>query len=302
MPKKLDQKDFRAGRWVLLPYDYAIESTRPTMPLRDLIDQDTWETIIQLPDDVTIQTTNVYGSKIRLAEAIRADWVSITLDIYGAVEENGSSPFNETVTNSFSELQASLFNAISGYYRTGISTLRNVLEHLTIGLDYELKHSRTQFDDWMNGNENKNIKFGISASGIASKSNKQVSDLEKRLIATVGDNIFRQEDKLKGDAGGFSRRHFADLSKYTHGAPGKTEADLWQSNGPIYRPDVFEEWCSLYGKTMALAALLLRLALPANGLHAEQIKMCYDNSRQLVPKDVDGAVLLEALSLDPVWT
>ena len=184
--------------------------------LRDLIDQDTWETIIQLPDDVTIQTTNVYGRKIRLAEAIRADWVSITLDVYGAVEENGSSPFNETVTNSFSELQASLFSAISGYYRTGISTLRNVLEHLTIGLDYELKHSRTQFDDWMNGDENKNIKFGISASCIASKSNKQVSDLEIRLIATVGDNIFRQEDKSKGDAVGFSRRHFADLSKYTH--------------------------------------------------------------------------------------
>lgn len=49
MPKKLDQKDFRAGRWVLLPY--AIESTRPTMPIRDLIDQGTWETIIQLPFD-----------------------------------------------------------------------------------------------------------------------------------------------------------------------------------------------------------------------------------------------------------
>jgi hypothetical protein len=301
MPSKLDLKDFRAGRWVLLSSDFAIAPEGPAPPPRDLIDKETWESIIQLTDNVTIETTNDYGSTIRLAETIQSEWVSLTLNIFGTGDSE-ASPFNQTVVNSFSELQASLFDALSGYYRTGISILRNVLEHLTIGLDFELRHSRTKFDDWMNGNDDDSVKFGNSASGITNKNNVQVIAFEARLMAAVCDNVFRQKNKSIGDAGGVSRRLFSELSKYTHGAPGKTKADLWESNGPVYRPDVFEDWCDLYGRTMALAVVMLRIALSAGGTQDPQIKTLYEETLTLIPNASDGATLLKAIASDPIWT
>jgi len=301
MPEKLDLKDFRASRWVLLSNDFALPREGPSPPARDLIDRETWESIIQLTDHVTVKTTNDFGRPIRLAKAIGDHWVSITLDIFGPGDK-GTSPFNQTVTNSLSELQASLFNAISGYYRTAIFVMRNALEHLTIGLDFELTPNRKKFDDWMNGSDDKDIKFGSSADALASKDNVRVGQLETRLMAAAGDTVFRQKNHTKSYSGGFSRRHFGELSGYTHGAPGKTEVDLWKSNGPIYCPDVFKEWCELYGKTIALAYLMLRLSLPTSEAHGPQLKSLYEEARRLIPSGTDGAKLLAAVSSDPVWT
>jgi len=184
----------------MLPSDFAIAPEGPEPLPQDIIDEKTWCSIIQLPDDVTIATTNDFGGQIRHAESIQANWVGLTLDIFGPGDQE-SSPFNRTVVNSFSELQASLFNAMCGYYRTGISALRNTLEHLTIGLDYELKHSRAMFEDWMDGKASKNIKFGNSASSIASKGNPRIGRIEARLMTAVGDNVFRQEESRKAMQG-----------------------------------------------------------------------------------------------------
>lgn len=301
MPKKLSLDDFRARRWVLVSDDFTFPGENPDPPPTDLIDTDTWHTIIQLPDDVLITTTNHFGTEIRDAESIRAEWVSITLDIFGP-SDHGLAPFNQTVVNSFSELQASIFNVMIGYYRTAISILRNTLEHLTIGLDYELRQDRTKFDDWIRGSEDTSVKFGISASGAARTSNSRVADFEARLMSAIGDNVFRQADDPVGDRGGFSRRLFSELSKYAHGAPGKTEADLWESNGPIFVSSVFKEWCNLFGETMAMAALMLRLCLPQNHPHGAQMKLLYEAATGLVAPSADGAVLLQAIAADTIWT
>jgi hypothetical protein len=141
---------------------------------------------------------------------------------------------------------------------------------------------------------------GTSASGIASKNNTRVDGLEVRLMAAAGDNLFRQEDWTKRATGGFARRHFAELSQYTHGAPGKTEADLWQSNGPVYHPEVLKDWSNLYSKTMALAVLMRRLCLAERERRAKRIKSLYEATRLLVSSASDGAALLGAIASDQV--
>ena len=302
MPKKLSLDDFRARRWVLVSDDFTFPGENPDPPPTDLIDTDTWHTIIQLPDDVLITTTNHFGTEIRDAESIRAEWVSITLDIFGP-SDHGLAPFNQTVVNSFSELQASIFNVMIGYYRTAISILRNTLEHLTIGLDYELRQDRTKFDDWIRGSEDTSVKFGISASGAARTSNSRVADFEAHLMSAIGDNVFRQADDPVGDRGGFSRRLASPSFLSMHTAtPGKTEADLSESNGPIFVSSVFKEWCNLFGETMAMAALYASV-VPA----AKPPAWCTDevalrSSQPVSLPSADGAVLLQAIAADTIWT
>ena len=55
MPKSLPLEDFRAVRIVLENDDFAIVPEDPDRPARDLIDRDTWNSIVTLPDDVSIR-------------------------------------------------------------------------------------------------------------------------------------------------------------------------------------------------------------------------------------------------------
>jgi hypothetical protein len=54
MAKKLDPSDFRAARWTLEPHEFAISEGMDAPP-SDLIDQETWDGITHLPDDVAIR-------------------------------------------------------------------------------------------------------------------------------------------------------------------------------------------------------------------------------------------------------
>jgi hypothetical protein len=58
MPKPLPLEDFRAVRIVLEDDDFALVPENPDHPPWDLIDRDTWNSIVTLPDDVGIRTSN----------------------------------------------------------------------------------------------------------------------------------------------------------------------------------------------------------------------------------------------------
>jgi hypothetical protein len=72
--------------------------------------------------------------------------------------------------------------------------------------------------------------------------------------------VFRQ--RRPSDEGGLARRLFRDLSKYAHGAPDFNDADIWNSNGPIYVPNALEGWSQAWLAVYALGVLLCRLAQP----------------------------------------
>jgi hypothetical protein len=58
MVHRLPLTDFRARRSVLDPDDFAGGDDLPDPPPSDLIDPDTWQGIVGLPDDVSVRTSN----------------------------------------------------------------------------------------------------------------------------------------------------------------------------------------------------------------------------------------------------
>lgn len=96
--KPLDASDFRAKRFMLEKDDFALAGTDYPGPT-DLIDEETWKSIIVLPDCVTIRTTDKYGSQLET-----------NVGILGNVDSSSwrrSSPQHrsETVTNRDSSVQ-----------------------------------------------------------------------------------------------------------------------------------------------------------------------------------------------------
>jgi hypothetical protein len=56
--KPLDPNDYRAFRLTLEPDDFALGPDQPDEPPSDLIDKATCESMMSLPDDVSIRTSN----------------------------------------------------------------------------------------------------------------------------------------------------------------------------------------------------------------------------------------------------
>ena len=79
MPRSLDPSDFRAVRIVLEPSDFALGDDIPEPPPSDLIDKDTWLSMMTLPDDVAIRTSNYHGTALEKLH-----------DIWGALVETVS--------------------------------------------------------------------------------------------------------------------------------------------------------------------------------------------------------------------
>lgn len=65
--KALPASDFRAKRIMLERKDFAIAPTKYPGPT-DLIRKKTWRDIVSLPDDVSIRTSDRYGSLLKEME------------------------------------------------------------------------------------------------------------------------------------------------------------------------------------------------------------------------------------------
>ena len=114
MPEQLDASDFRSARWKMLPDDFAVWREDVQHP-KDVIDEKTWKHLVLLPDDVSIQTSSMYGHHLREMVELCSAWQNFTFDAL-SLEEGTSSPLGWAVLNSLPELEASIFNALVGYY------------------------------------------------------------------------------------------------------------------------------------------------------------------------------------------
>lgn len=86
--KHLPEYDFRSRRWILEPEDFALGSDEPDGPPNDLIDAKTWESIVSLQDDVSIRTSNDYGSTLALLWRYKNEWNCLVI----ALQELEASP------------------------------------------------------------------------------------------------------------------------------------------------------------------------------------------------------------------
>lgn len=265
------------------------------------IDKDTWKSIVSLPDDVSIQTREHYGAVLKKSWSAWGEWICLVQALQEAVENQATSPIVHVALHSTDELQASIYNALVGFYRLAFSSLRNVLEQMTIGLYLNLTSDQNSFSAWLKGDCE--LRFGWAADNAARHSS--VRNLEHNLQNVLGDNLFRQ--KTRSQSGGFARRLFSELSGFTHGGPEFTNADLWEgSTGPIFVAQAFERWAATFAKTYALGVLEAKIAQPkvialAAG-SSLSIRDLFEQVVNMVPKGEDGLILLRAvLNQKDLW-
>jgi hypothetical protein len=240
---------------VLEPSDFGVGPAGPDPSHIDLIDQKTWASLTSLPDDVSIRTSSQYGSLLHRYWDYWGEWSCLVGSLQEASADPTVSPIAHVTCDASDEFQASIYNALVGFYRTAFSCLRNVLEQTAIGCQLELAGDSLAFEKWLKGEE---LGFGWAADMLPKQ--HDVSEVEDHIRKTCSDDLFHA--RKTPDAGGFARRLFRHLSGFTHGAPGFTDAEKRQSNGPLFVPSSFEKWANVFAKTMAMAVLLSKLAKP----------------------------------------
>lgn len=111
--------DFRCIRKKLPPEAFAY-SEGPDLPPQDLIDKDIWSSIISLPDDVSLRTSDDHGTELKFMDGL---WSSI-IESVGETED----VMWHSLLDVADELKACTVNSIIGFYRVAASCLRNSLE------------------------------------------------------------------------------------------------------------------------------------------------------------------------------
>ncbi len=253
MPRYLPPSDFRARRKVLTRNDFGI-APGPEPPPSDLIDKRVWQSLVILPDDVAVRTSNHQGSTLAQLDELSSAWLFSTR----------MPPYRERMSpvmlDVYDELQASIYNSLTGYYRFSIGGMRNVLELVAIGCWAEVCGKKPEFRAWRKGKIE--LSLGMACDGLISGA----SALESHLKATVNDALFAQKNPASksqiAKEGGFVRRSFSGLSNYAHSRPKFVDSHLRESNGPIYVPSAFNHVAWMHFETIALAYVLALIARP----------------------------------------
>ena len=249
MNEKNHLNDFRTTRSKLPPEAFPLGAEEPDSPPQDLIKKKTWKSIISLPDDVSLRTSENHGTELRVMHALWASWIE-------SVQE-GQDAISYTMLDASDEFQTCLFNSLCGFYRVAASCLRNALELNTIGVYFQLSSNPSEFLEWKEGK--REISFGMACDQLLR--HPKTKPLHNFLKSQMAYSIFEQ--KSTGNSGGWARRLYSELSDFAHSRPTLSSFILWdESNGPAYTPSSFHMVYALYLDTMALSYVLVKLAKP----------------------------------------
>src|SRR5271154_6425267 len=119
MPKLLPDVDFRARRTVLTPHDFGY-APKPAPRPSDIIDELTWDSIVTLPDDVAVRTSNYHGTTIRQLHDLWGAWIE-------CVGEKQDCMF-PVMLEAGDDFQTATYAALTGFYRLSVAALRSALE------------------------------------------------------------------------------------------------------------------------------------------------------------------------------
>ena len=119
MPKLLPDDDFRAKRVVLTREDFAY-APKPAPPPSDVVSKATWKSIVTLPDDVAVRTSNYHGTTLGQLNDLWSAWI----------ESFGSTPdsLSAAMLDAGDDFQSATYTALTGFYRLSIVALRSALE------------------------------------------------------------------------------------------------------------------------------------------------------------------------------
>lgn len=242
--------------------DFAYAPKRE-LPPSDLIDEGTWKSVVTLPDDVAVRTSNYHGTALRELHDLWAGWVESLDGVDGCLAD--------VMLDAGDDFQSATYNSLTGFYRLSIAALRNALELVAIGTWAKVCNKDREFQEWRDGS--RTLSFGTACDGLIATTDP----LRRELRETVGDSLFDQKDST--DEGGFARRIFGGISDFSHSRPGRTDGDLRDSNGPIYVRSAFEHTAWIHSEVMGLSFVLVLIAQPKLAVPRSIIELFGDEDR-----------------------
>jgi hypothetical protein len=260
------------------------ESSLPVVPISEAL----WRNIMGLPDDVAIRTTDHYGDILRTVSAVNQCLVRLSLLLQYNNVHPSSSAISSVVCDSSDDIDAAIYCATVGYYRFAFSGLREVLEKTVIAVWLELE-APDRITAWLHGTD---FKFNAACVGL----NKcaRFEPIRAATQSETNDDFFQQGNPPIQRAG-YVRRLYKHLCNYAHARPGYTQADLLNSNGPIFHPPVLYKWLNAFGATIVTSAFLARQCLPTELVNRElllQFRNVIERMLYLVPPKGDGRGIL----------
>lgn len=269
MSRYLPITDFRARRKVLVRRDFGLAENRQPPP-SDPIEEKVWRSIVTLPDDVAIRTSNHHGKTLAQLNELNSAWTFSTL----------LPPYRESMSpvmlDANDEIQAALYNCLTGYYRFSVGGMRNVLELVAIGCWAEVCGKKKEFRDWRKGKVQ--LGLGTACDGLIAGA----VSLESHLKSTVNDSLFAHKNSTtRGIAmqGGYVRRIFSGLSEFAHSRPNYNDSHFRESNGPIYVKSAFDHVAWIHFETIATAYVLALIARPKMRISPVFRKLFADTKR-----------------------
>lgn len=254
----ISKKDFRSYRRLLLPEAFAFAEGHD-LPPKDLIDENVWNSIMNLPDDVSLRTSANHGTELKFMHAL---WGSIIENI-GTTED----VMWHSLLDVADELMACIVNSLLGFYAVAASCLRSALELAMHGTYYQRCKTLNKYKLWRESRGD--VNFGKACDALNSLSD--VKALNAYIYSKMKDTIFEQKNsRYHNYPGGWARKLHLKLSNFAHSKPAYSHVDLWNgSSGPIYVPQSFGKISALYCDTLALIYVLIKIARPKFELPSE---------------------------------
>lgn len=249
------QEDFRSARNLLPPESFAF-AEGPDLPPQDLIDRDIWNSIMNLPDDVSLRTSADHGTELKF---MRELWGSIIESVGDEKDVMGNS-----LLDVADEIMACIVNSLIGFYAVAATCLRSSLELATHGAYYQRCKNLFDYRTWRESQGD--VDFREACDGLNGL--KDVKDMSNFLYSKMKDTLLEQKNsRYRNYPGGWARKLHFKLSNFVHSKPAYSHVDLWNgSNGPIYVPQSFAKICAMYCDTLALIYVLVKISRPTFSL------------------------------------
>jgi hypothetical protein len=242
---KLNSNDFRSQRLILEPSDFALGTDEPEPEPTDLISESAWNGIMTLPGDVAIRTTSHQGERVEILYDLWSGWVH---------ELPRGGMLAHAMLDSADDFAAALFNLTHGFYKQALFSLRSALEVVTMACSCELLADHAKWDEWLDGGD---LKFARECDNL--QSSRLVQELDQTAFVAAGATLYDSRDGVAKNS--WARSLYRRLSQYAHARDATSNAQLWESNGPIYSAEGMRVSYHSFLETYALCLLAGKLAL-----------------------------------------
>jgi len=226
---KLTEDDFRRHRQYL-PDDAFAYIKGKYAPATSPMPKRQWNSLMNLPDDVLLRTTDHQGGQLAQLHNLWGMWVELLpLDTKEALFIRSAG------WDAADDFNAASFMAAHGYYRQAMASLRSALEQLTIAAAFAARNDEAKLGRWLAG-QGQPPKFGNARDNL------------RPTLGSVVTEVLNDLQRV--------------LSGYHHAQASTANAAIWQSNGPVWTPEAFTAFYRAFRDTMAMCLVMLCIGWP----------------------------------------